>query len=116
LTPEAVQALEHYDWTGNVRELRNMIERSVLLGNGTLLDLEHLGIDPLAQTMPAGPAPAPPSFQELAPEGIDLPSLLQSIEKAYMDKALDLASGNATKAAKLLNMSRDKFRYRTQKK
>ncbi len=116
LTPEAVQALENYDWTGNVRELRNMIERSVLLSNGTLLDLEHLGIEPLAQTMAAGPAPAPPSLQELTPEGIDLPSLLRSIEKGYVDEALNLASGNATKAAKLLNMSRDKFRYRTQKK
>jgi DNA-binding NtrC family response regulator len=117
LTPDAVEALENYNWTGNVRELRNMIERSVLLGNGTLLQLKHLGIESAQAVKQAVSTKAHhPSLPELTPSGIDLPSILESIEKGYMDKALDLTSGNATKASKLLKMSRDKFRYRAQKK
>jgi DNA-binding NtrC family response regulator len=65
---------------------------------------------------------APTSFSKnqttlpnLTTEGIDLPAILQSIEKTYFEQALDLASGNATKASKLLKLSRDKFRYRRHK-
>jgi len=117
LTPEAVEALQNFNWTGNVRELRNLIERSVLLGNGTLLDLKQLGFE----SMPAIPQAVNTQVShhplpELTREGVDLPSVLLAIEREYMDKALELASGNATKASGLLKMSRDKFRYRAQKK
>jgi DNA-binding NtrC family response regulator len=117
LTPDAVEALQNYNWTGNVRELRNIIERSVLLGSGTLLDLEQLGIECMPAAGSDEPTPANhPSLPKLNSDGIDLPKVLTSIEKGYMDQALELASGNTTKASKLLNMSRDKFRYRVQKK
>ena len=43
------------------------------------------------------------------------PSVIETIEKDYFEKALKLANGNESKAAHLLNMSRDKFRYRRQK-
>jgi DNA-binding NtrC family response regulator len=116
LAPDAIEALENFNWTGNVRELRNMIERSVLLGNGTLLQRKHLGIENMqAVKHEAATTENHPLLPALTPGGIDLPSILSSIEKGYMDKALDLSSGNATKASKLLNMSRDKFRYRAQK-
>jgi DNA-binding NtrC family response regulator len=117
LAPDAIEALENFNWTGNVRELRNMIERSVLLGNGTLLQRKHLGIESIqAVKHEAAPTDNHPLLPALTPDGIDLPSVLSSIEKGYMDKAIDLSSGNATKASKLLKMSRDKFRYRVQKK
>ncbi len=117
LAPDAVEELQNFDWTGNVRELRNLIERSVLLGNGTLLDLKQLGIESVPATPPAASTTAHhTSLPELTTDGIDLPSVLQTIEKGYMEKALELSSGNATKASKLLKMSRDKFRYRAQKK
>jgi DNA-binding NtrC family response regulator len=117
LAPDAIEALENFNWTGNVRELRNMIERSVLLGNGTLLQRNHLGIESMqAVKHEAAATEIHPLLPALTPQGIDLPSILESIEQGYMEKALDLASGNATKASKLLKMSRDKFRYRVQKK
>jgi DNA-binding NtrC family response regulator len=113
LAPDAAQALEQHNWTGNVRELSNLIERAVLLGSGTLLTLELLGIDD------SGPAPCTQSNQEnhlrlspLTPDGIKFESILQTIEKSYFDQALTMAGGNTSKAAKLLNLSRDKFRYR----
>jgi DNA-binding NtrC family response regulator len=113
LSTEAVHALEKFNWTGNVRELRNMIERAVLLGSGTLLNLNQLGLeanDPTQQVCPkvSDSTELPP----LSDHGIDLPAIIQSIEKNYFEQALVLTGGNTSKAAKLLNFSRDKFRYR----
>ena len=116
IAPEAIQVLENFPWTGNVRELRNVIERAVLLNNGTVLNVKQLGIEmtdcaPVRDLM----AQFGPAIPPLTGEGLDFPALIQSLEKAYLEKALALASGNASKAAKLLNLSRDKFRYRLQK-
>ncbi|MFH1935376.1 MAG: DNA-binding response regulator [Pseudomonadota bacterium] len=47
--------------------------------------------------------------------GVDFPSILQSIEKRYFEEALKMAKGNESKAAQLLQMSRDTFRYRRKK-
>ena len=116
LSSDAIDALEKFNWTGNVRELRNMIERAVLLGSGTLLNLSQLGLE---MNGPAQQACAPPPNQTglppLSARGIDLPAIIESIEKKYFKQALELAGGNTSKAAKLLNFSRDKFRYRIKK-
>jgi transcriptional regulator with PAS, ATPase and Fis domain len=113
LAPDAAHVLEQHNWSGNVRELSNLIERAVLLGNGTLLTLELLGLDD------AQPAPCPSPGQERHPfltplslDGVDFEAIIQTIEQSYFEQALELAKGNTSKAAKLLNLSRDKFRYR----
>jgi DNA-binding NtrC family response regulator len=116
LSPDAIDALEKFNWTGNVRELRNMIERAVLLGSGTLLNLGQLGLEMNGPAQQACPAPASPTgLPPLSARGIDLPAIVESIEKKYFKQALELAGGNTSKAAKLLNFSRDKFRYRMKK-
>jgi DNA-binding NtrC family response regulator len=116
LTPEAIDALTNYHWTGNVREMRNLIERAVLLGSGTQLSAEQLGIETSqSSTAPTSFSKNQTTLPNLTTEGIDLPAILQSIEKTYFEQALDMASGNATKASKLLKLSRDKFRYRRHK-
>jgi DNA-binding NtrC family response regulator len=51
----------------------------------------------------------------ISPSGIDFGAIIADIEKAYFEEALQLAAGNESKAALLLNMTRDKFRYRRQK-
>jgi DNA-binding NtrC family response regulator len=113
LTPEAAETLHNYPWTGNVRELRNLIERAVLLGSGTRLDIKQLGIDVTPPAAVAQPlSKSPECLPNLTADGVDLPAIITSIEKWYFEQALDLASGNASKASKLLNISRDKFRYR----
>jgi DNA-binding NtrC family response regulator len=116
LSPDAIDALEKFNWTGNVRELRNMIERAVLLGSGTLLNLSQLGLEmdgPAQQACP--PTANPTGLPPLSARGIDLPAIIESIEKKYFKQALELAGGNTSKAAKMLNFSRDKFRYRMKK-
>ena len=116
LSKDAIEALETFNWTGNIRELRNLIERAVLLGSGTVLTLKQLGFENGSDTKTLPPSSKnSPGLPPLSPIGIDLPALIQSIEKAYFEQALKISSGNTSKAARLLNMSRDKFRYRLQK-
>jgi DNA-binding NtrC family response regulator len=113
LAPDAAQALEQYNWTGNVRELSNLVERAVLLGSGTLLTLDLLGLDDVPPpTLPPANQDRHPLLSTLTADGIDIEGIIHTIEKSYFEKALALSEGNTSKAAKLLNLSRDKFRYR----
>jgi DNA-binding NtrC family response regulator len=115
ISPEAEAALKEYDWPGNVRELKNLIERGVLLSDGPELTLEDLGLN---ASNGGAKAAAPDNGHNLPPvsaTGIDLGAIIAEIEKAYFEDALKLANGNESKAALLLNLTRDKFRYRRQK-
>jgi two-component system, NtrC family, response regulator AtoC len=102
---EALRALEHYAWPGNARELENVIERVLLLEDEPLIRVEHL----------------PPEFQGVAPQrgrAFVLPAgglNLEEIEREFIAQALDRTSGNKTKAARLLGLSRDTMRYRLEK-
>lgn len=115
ISPEAEAALKEYDWPGNVRELKNLIERGVLLSEGPQLMLDDLG---LKENNGRNNADRPDNGQylpQLSPSGIDFTAIIEDIEKAYFEAALDLAGGNESKAALLLNLTRDKFRYRRNK-
>lgn len=97
-----------YRWPGNVRELRNVIERAMLLGEEKALLMEHLPIEILGQV----------SREGMAIEGIGIPPegiSLEKVEEALVRQALKMTNGNQTKAAKLLDISRDALRYRMQK-
>ncbi len=116
-TPDAEQALTRFQWTGNIRELKNVIERGVLLADGEQLDLSHigLGISPPGTAAFGSHDIGHLCLPALTHEGIDFPALIHTIERDYFESALKLAGGNESKAAGLLNLSRDKFRYRRQK-
>ncbi len=97
-----------YNWPGNVRELRNVIERAMILGDGETLLMEHLPIEILGQA----------SRQGKTIEGIRIPPggiSLERVEEALVRQALKMTNGNQTKAARLLDISRDALRYRMQK-
>lgn len=97
-----------YRWPGNVRELRNVIERTMLLGEEEALLMEHLPIEILGQV----------SREGVMIEGISIPPegiSLEKVEEALVRQALKMTNGNQTKAAKLLDISRDALRYRMQK-
>ncbi len=113
ISGDALDLLTQRQWAGNVRELKNVIERAVLLGNGPALTSAHLGLPPIPDT-PAGDLQtgADLVLPDLTPEGTDLNALLSGIEKKYYQQALSLSRGNVSKAARLLHMSRDQFRYR----
>jgi len=115
LTPEAENALKAHNWVGNVRELKNLLERGILIGKGQTLTPQDLGID--RQALGADST----SFDLLAPfppipkSGVDLTALERAMEKYYIDEAYKMAGGNESKAAKLLNINHHTYRYRRKK-
>lgn len=115
LCPEAERALMAHHWTGNVRELRNIIERAALVGRGPEVRLEDLGIGGGAVTAPLKQPTNEFGFPQLCDPGIDLTSTLESLERHYVTQALKLAGGNESRAAKLLKLNHHTFRYRRKK-
>ncbi len=115
ISSEAQTALKEYDWPGNVRELKNLIERGVLLSEGPELMLADLGLKKVNGGEGSDPPDNGHNLPPVSPSGIDFYAIIADIEKAYFEDALKLANGNESKAALLLNLTRDKFRYRRQK-
>jgi transcriptional regulator with PAS, ATPase and Fis domain len=100
---EALAALQAYGWPGNIRELRNLVERAMLLARG-----DELGPADLAP--PDGAAPGGASF-DLPAEGVDLARL----ECHLIAQALARTHGNRTRAARLLGLTRHQINYRIEK-
>lgn len=96
LEPEVMEALLNYDWQGNIRELANVIERSVVLSPSGLISVKYL----------------PKKIQELAGwRDLSKNSLnLIEIEKSVILKALNTTGWNQTKAAEILGISRKQLR------
>jgi DNA-binding NtrC family response regulator len=116
ISPEAEMALRNYNWKGNVRELRNLIERGVLLGEDPVLSIDSLGIKKLSPSVRVtGGNGKGITLPPISPTGIDFPSIQQAVEKYYFKEALKVSKDNETRAAKLLRISRDMFRYRKQR-
>jgi DNA-binding NtrC family response regulator len=113
---DAEEALTVHRWKGNVRELKNVIERAVLMGKGKVVTLEDLGITRTGTA--AGTemsAPGCLSFPPVTLSGIDLESLQDSFDRYYIHEALRLSGGNESRAASLLNINHHTFRYRKKK-
>lgn len=95
LSDEAMEVFRQYDWPGNLRELRNVIRRMVLLTKGETAGKETL---PEEMRLQLGhPAPAP---------GTDLKAMKEFNEKEHILKVLEEVKYNKSKAAKLLNIDR----------
>jgi two-component system response regulator PilR (NtrC family) len=109
ITPEAMRVLMGYPWKGNVRELENVIERTVLL-----TEKEEITPAELPNEI-AGYADETKEIPELTEEGIDIDKIIGDIEKRYLFKALEKSGGVKKEAAKLLNLSFRSFRHRLAK-
>ena len=107
----ALRKIMDYDWPGNIREFENFIERALLfLGDRKLMTAKDVsGLDGQMQKESAPPAAAP------EPDANARVTALNQTEKAILEKALEDAGGNVSKAAELVQMSRDSF-YRKMKK
>jgi two-component system, NtrC family, response regulator AtoC len=103
ITPPALSALASYDYPGNVRELRNIIERAVILARGA--DLEERDIVlPGRSLPPPSPATEPPFFS-LAEVQEGKPPSLEEVEKAYVARILEFCGGKRGVAAQALGIS-----------
>lgn len=111
---EVKALLLSHEFTGNARELKNMIERAVLISKTNSLELDGFKD---SSPLPHDPGKHQiPQQNDLGPEGIDLDRLLAATEKKFMAQALALTKGNESKAAKLLNINHHTFRYRWKKR
>jgi DNA-binding NtrC family response regulator len=110
-TPQAEQVFQQVHWRGNVRELKNIIERATLIAKGDEITSQDLGLQEGHSAH--YPQCLPDKLNAAIPQaGIDLPSLLESIEKQYVEEALRITKANETKAAKLLHLKYSTLRYR----
>jgi len=108
---DAVRMLEQYDWPGNVRQLRNLIEHAVLLYNAVELDSTHL--TELEQRMQGVPEPGHGGSGSLHVGAIQLPEAnldLDALTNEIVRKALDKFGGNQLATAKYLGLSRGRLR------
>jgi two-component system, NtrC family, response regulator AtoC len=115
--PQALAKLLEYPWPGNIRELRNVFERTILLEDAEYVETGHLKlgiesagrgkgsdlIDSLRSALVEG---------RIDSEGVPLEEWVEEIERGLIARAFEASSGNQTRAAELLRTTRDKLRYR----
>jgi DNA-binding NtrC family response regulator len=107
-TPALMKRLEEYHWPGNIRELKNTIERAMILGTQEYLGGEELPLDLLDESGAQSPAAG---VVKLTRKGVNL----ESLERDLVCQALALTGGNQTRAGRLLGLNRDQVRYRIEK-
>lgn len=95
ISPEAMQRLTDYDYPGNVRELSNFIERGVALAEGEVLDAAHLPQHLGRLTV-----------RVFTPQIAATPKTLEEQEREHILRALDVARGNRSEAARMLGIDR----------
>lgn len=110
LSRETTQIFRNYVWTGNVRELRNVIERASILEDGETITTNFLPADLLHSV---GQSSGTRNFSSFAlpADGI----ALDTVEAELARQAIERTGGNLTRAAQLLHISRDQLRYKLKK-
>jgi len=128
---DGMELLMQHPWPGNVRQLKNLVEKLVVLSEESAISpaeitdnldmFQDIGtlpsapspepVQPPVTQAPPPPAPAPTPAPEPEPEDLSL----EAMEERFIKKALRKTGGNQRKAAKLLNISRDALRYRLKK-
>jgi len=118
--PRAVSAaamakLLAYDFPGNIRELRNLIERAAILAAGSRIEAEDVPLAAASASPGAGPGREGNGVEQLVaglPDPLDLPAVMDAVEDALIQRALAVAGGVQAEAARRLGVSRSHLAYK----
>lgn len=111
-SPEIIEIFRQYEWAGNVRELRNVVERCLILEDADVITTKYLPQNLLAPNIRHAVGN---DFENSNPSDFALPKSgisLEQVEDSLVQQAIDQCHGNQTHAAKLLGITRDQLRYR----
>lgn len=112
----ALQKLRGYGFPGNIRELRNLLERALILGRQSELQPEDFVLqNPVHFTKPAGGELTVEQIAELLPQRLDLRETLGQLERSLIERALTLTNGIQAEAARYLELSRSDLGYKVTK-
>ena len=112
ITPEAIGYLTRYSWPGNVRQLRNEIERCVVFAeDGQAVGAASLSPDILRSATPSSPVRVQPDFSR----PVNFKEIMLDVERQLLTEALTRHGGNITRAAELLGLSRQTLNYKLHK-
>lgn len=120
ISPEILKVLIDYEWKGNIRELKNTIERIVVLSNGKTVKIEMLPKEILKSILEKSNEDNPKELvKEIIekknwdiPKEFDLEKQLENAEKNMLIKVMDITKGNKKKAAEILNIPRSTLYYK----
>jgi len=118
LSAEAMRALVAYDFPGNIRELRNLIERACILSTNHEIGAKNF---PMAVSLKGavsdhgGGVSGPEDLAKLLPDSLDLRSFLAAFERALIQRALKATAGAQAEAARRLGLSRSDLSYKLSK-
>lgn len=107
IAPSALRQMRQYHWPGNVRELHHVVERSLLLADGPVIEDVRL-------SMPEGPPPATSSITGSGRGGTTIETL-ESVERRHVRTVLERFDGNVQRAAEALGLSRSALYRRLEK-
>ena len=115
MSDAAERALVEYPWPGNIRELKNLMERTILLENAEVMEAQHLKLTPRSR----GPEDATLGARiddaiggMIPTTGLPFEQLVEELERALILRASYVTKWNQSRTAEMLNLKRDKLRYR----
>ncbi|MFA6224430.1 MAG: sigma 54-interacting transcriptional regulator [Desulfomonilaceae bacterium] len=112
IKPKALKMLEQYHWPGNIRELRNVLERALIIAErGDITEDHIIGIRQAPKSKPPSPFQGPKGTTDQA----SISHAIIDLKKSLIEKALLKCNGNVTKAAESLGMTRNSLKYHMKK-
>jgi DNA-binding NtrC family response regulator len=115
MSSEALQKIANYTFPGNIRELRNLLERAHILGRREEIAAEELPAEVSGSAARASQSIEMRDWLRTLPASVDLRQLLVAFERGLIERALEQANGVQAEAARMLGVSRSDIGYKISK-